>query len=136
MATLVLTNAYVWVGGVDLSSKVTQVMLNYGSETVDASAMGLATRIKKGSVLTWDLSLTFQQDYAAGSVYQTLKPLVGTTACFEVRPTNACSTQANPSFYGVATPTAFPPLGGQFGALVMADAKFEASSALNTASSS
>lgn len=132
----VITNGYVWVNGVDLSDHTTKAGLNYNSETVDATRFGLSSRTKKGGLKDWSLSIDLQQDYAAASVNKTIFPLVGTTACFEVRPVNACSSTNNPSFYGVGTIDTYTPLSGAVGELLMGSINMVASGDLSMASSS
>lgn len=136
MATLVFTDAFVWINGVDLSDDVAEVRLNYRSETVDETAMGDTTRVMKGGLKAWDIDVTFHQDYAAGGPHATLFGLVGTTACFELRPKNSCSTQINPNYTGIGILEAFPPVGGRVGELLDVAARLVNAGALTKASSS
>lgn len=131
MATLSYTNAYFEVNGVDLSNDVSQLTLNYTSEMLDATAMGGdGTRLRKGGLKNWDISVTFHQDFAAGQVDVTLYPLVGTTTCVELRPVNACTTASNPRFSGVCILENYPPMAGTVGELLDVQATFQSASAL------
>lgn len=130
MATVHFRNALFQVNGTDLSNDVAEVTLNYSADSLDETAMGDDTRIRKGGLLDWSIDCTFNQDFAAGQVDATLFSLVGTTACVDVRPTNACATASNPSFNGVAILESYNPLGGAVGTLLQAPVRFVSASSL------
>lgn len=136
MATLVLTNALFEVNATDLSAAVASLTLNLSSETVDETAMGDDTRVRKGGLKTWDVDATLHQDFAAGQVDPTLFSLVGTTVCAEIRPVNACSSANNPIFSGIAILQSYPPVGGAIGDLLDTTIRLESAGTLNRASSS
>ena len=136
MASMVWKNAMFVVNGVDLSDHITELTLNYSSEMLDRTVMGLTTRAKVGGLKNWSLDVTFLQNFAAAKSDATLFPLVGTTSCVEVRPLNSCSTQINPIYTGVATLEAYPPMGGAVGTLLVSKGTFQAAGDLSRASSS
>lgn len=136
MATEVFTNALFWVNATDLSDHVAEVTLNYSSESLDETAMGDTTRIRKGGLKDWSMDVNFQQDFAAAKVDATLFSLMGTTACLMLRPKNSCSTGINPDFSGIGVLETYPPLGGAVGTLLMARATWRSASTLTRASSS
>lgn len=137
MATIVYRNAYFWVNTTDLSADVKDLTLNYSAESLDETAMGDDTRIKKGGLKNWSIDAGFHQDNTAGHVGALLFALVGTTVCFEMRPMNVCTTVAgNVSYSGIAVLTDFPPLAGGVGSLLDVKAKFDSASTLSRASSS
>ena len=131
MATVNFRNAYVWVAGTDLSDDVESVTLNFGSEMLDETAMGDTTRINKGGLLNWSVDLNFHQDYAASQVEATLFALVGTTTCFELRPSNTCSTTINPSYTGIGVLESYQPMGGSVGTLLDAPATIQSAGSLS-----
>ena len=118
MSTLHFRNAKFEVNGTDLSDHVASVTLNYSSEMLDATAMGDTTRIHKGGLLDWSVDVTAHQDYTAADWDATLFTLVGTTACYEIRPQNICSTAINPIFSGIGILSAYQPVGGEVGTLL------------------
>lgn len=136
MGTVVYRQAYVWINGVDVSQHVREASLNFGSESLDDTAMGDTTRSHKGGLFDWSIDLTFHQDFAVGAVDATLWSLVGTTTCIELRPLNSCSTSVNPSYTGIATLMTYTPLTGAVGSLLDVPANFQSASALTRASSS
>jgi hypothetical protein len=130
MATVHFRNAYIWVQGVDLSDDCAEVTVNYGSETLDETAFGDDTRVNKGGLLTWDVSLRFHQDFVSGAVDATLFSLVGTTTCFEIRPHNSCSTTINPRLTGIGILNSYP-FGGAVGTLLDAPATIASAGTLS-----
>lgn len=131
MAVMVYRDAYVWINGVDLSAKTREAALNYGSESLDNTAMGMTTRSHKGGLYDWSMDFTFHQDFVAGLVDATLWNLVGTTTCIELRPSNSCTTAINPSFSGVATLMKYNPMTGAVGSLLDVPANFVSAGTLN-----
>lgn len=81
MARFNLTDAYVSINGVDLSSYVRDVTWNEGSETTDATAMGDDTRAASNSLKSASIAVSFHEDLAASAgPYQTCADLVGGAA--------------------------------------------------------
>ena len=65
MATLVYTNAYLMINGVDLSDHVKSLNLTYEAEMLDDTVMGTTgTRSNKPGLKNWSLEVEFLQDYA------------------------------------------------------------------------
>ena len=132
MAVLVLVNAQVLVNAVDLSDHVRQVTLNYKAELQDDTHMSDTTRERVPGLLDWDLSVDFNQDFAAAKVDATLFPLVGAAAfAVEVRPVAAARSATNPGYNGSAVLADYPILGQQVGALATTTVKFSAAGTLS-----
>ena len=92
--------------------------MDYGAEMLDETAMGDDTRVNKGGLKTWSVNANVHQDFASGNLGANLFALVGTTACFELRPDNSCSTTINPSYSGVCIVENAPQVGGSVGSLL------------------
>lgn len=118
MSTLHFRNAKFEVNNVDLSDHVESITLNYSSEMLDETAMGDSTRINKGGLKNWSIEVTAHQDFASADWDSTLWAIVGTTACFEVRPQNICSTTINPRYDGIGIISSYQPVGGDVGTLL------------------
>ena len=118
MPTLHYRNALVGVNGTDISSHFASVGVNFSSEMLDETAMGDSTRIRKGGLKDWSFDLTAHQDFASGAIDALLFDLVGTTACWEIRPQNICSTTVNPVFSGIGVIESYSPLSGDVGSLL------------------
>lgn len=131
MAALIWSDAFLSVNDVDLSDHVQEMTLNYSAEMLDASVMGVGTRVNMGGLKNWSVDVTFKQNFAAGSVDATLWSLVGTSADIEVRPTNACTTAINPRFYGVGVVERYNPGAGAVGVLHQSQVAIQNSGALS-----
>ena len=97
MAILVIKDASVTIGGVDLSSYVTSVTVNYEIEAVSADAMG-SNRVFTGGLQNNTIDIALNQDFAATKTEATIFPLVGTTTTVVVKPTSAAVSATNPSY--------------------------------------
>ena len=102
MAIIVSTNAYITVGGTNLSDHATSITVNDGQETRDASVMGTAYRLFRAGLGTPSISVTFKNDHAASSVENTLRSLITTSTSgvvtIEARKLNSNSSSTNPTY--------------------------------------
>lgn len=130
MANMVLTNAYVSLDGVDLSSLVKSVTIDYKSELQDDTAMGDTARSRIGGLKDWSLDVEFFQDYAASKVDATLFSKVGSIIAVEVRSSAASSGATNPKYTGNAILESYQPVGGSVGENLMAPVKLQGVGAL------
>jgi hypothetical protein len=133
MASLALTDAFVSIGGVDLSDWVLSVTLPRGVESLDETAMGDTTRKGKGGLKTWNVEVEFKQDFAAGGPDATLDPLVGTTATIIVRPTSAAVSATNPNYTGTGLITNYQPFGNSVGDLATCSVSIESAGTMTRA---
>jgi len=117
MAAAVLTNAFVSIGGNDLSSYTKSVTLNYSAATQDATVMGDDTTINIGGLKEWSIDVEFNQDFAVGLLDAILFPLVGTSVACILRPDAGAISTSNPAFNGTGILSTYPPLGGSVGDL-------------------
>lgn len=136
MATIVLTDAFVSINGVDLSDHVKSVTLPYAAEMLDDTVMGDDTRSSKGGLKTWSITIEFLNDWAANEVDATLFPLVGSTFTIIVRPVNTGGVSAtNPNFTGTGILESYPPLGNQVGELATTSVTVQSAGTLSRATS-
>lgn len=131
MAVHKLYNASVVINSVDLSDHVKSVTVTTGAEALDDTAMGDTTRSNLGGLLTWSISVDFEQDYASAKVDATLSPLVGTTTVVVVKADSAAVSATNPSWTGTGLLTAYQPVGGTVGDLHMTQAQFASAGTLS-----
>lgn len=112
MASLLFNDAFVSIGGVDLSDWVTSVTVNYSAEMLDETAMGDTTRKNKGGLKNWSIDVEFKQDFAASAPDVSLFSLVGTTFTVIVRPVAASAVSAtNPNYTGTGILESYNPVG-------------------------
>lgn len=132
---IVFRDARLIVNGKDLSVYTPSVSINYASEILDQTAMGDTTRSKLGGLYDWSLDLELHYASDTGGPEAVLWGLVGTSACWELRPRNSCAAPTNPEYSGVGILDGFN-YGGNVGALLVAKGKVAPVSALTRASSS
>lgn len=103
------------LGGTDLSDHVRSATLSYGAEAVDVTAHQDLTRINKGGLKTWALTLEMNQDFAASKVHATLFSLVGSSLSIALRASTLPAGATNPHFTGTGMLESYPPFGGEVG---------------------
>jgi hypothetical protein len=116
MARIVLTNCQVVFGTTDISSYVTSVTLNSTYEVVETTAFGNTARTRVAGLADNNISLEFNQDYAAGALEATIYPTLGTAVSMTVRPINGSS----PTYTFSALVSEWTPLNGAVGELATA----------------
>ena len=129
MATLVYTDAMLTVNGIDLSDHVKSLTLNYEAEMLDDTVMGTSgTRSSKPGLKNWSLEVEFTQDFDAGSVDETLFPLIGADSFpVQARAVKALPVSAtNPQYSGNAVLENYSPIAGEVGTLGMTSCTFRA----------
>lgn len=116
MGVFVLKDARVEVNGVDLSTWVKSVKLNYGTAIQETTAMTQNSFTGIAGLKDWDVDLELNQDFAAAAVDATLWPLVGAAAFpIKIRPTAGAVSATNPEYRGNALLETYPPLSGSRG---------------------
>ena len=135
MASIVLTNVSVTVGGTDISAYVLGITLNYDAEAVKETRMGNTTNVNKGGVKNWDGTIQFKQDYTDAAVDDTVFALIGTTGTFQGWPNSNTTGPNNPKFSGTALFQGYAPISGQHGELAKSALKFVSAGDLSRAES-
>ena len=117
---IVITNANVSIGGVDLSSHITKVTLSTTRAEVETTTFGNTAKRRVAGLADSSVAIDFNQDFAAASVETTLYPLLGSTAQVIVKPNGTAAGTANPSYTFSALVTEWMPLDAQVGELAAA----------------
>jgi hypothetical protein len=117
---IVITNANVSVGGVDLSSHITKVTLSTTRAEIETTTFGNTAVRRVAGLADSSVAIDFNQDFAASSVETTLYPLIGSTAAVIVKPNGTATGTANPSYTFSALVTEWMPLDAQVGELASA----------------
>ena len=134
MAKIVLTNAYVSVGGVDLSDAISSVSLSTTRDAVETTAFGsTAARTRVGGLADNSVTLEFHQDFATSEVEQTIYPLLGTTTTVIINANGSSTTTTNPSYTFTALVTEWTPVNGAVGELATASVTWPISGAITKA---
>ena len=121
MPRIVLTNAFISVGGVDLSDLVASVTLNETFDVVETTAFSsTAAKTRVAGLEDNSITLEFHQDYATGEVEQTIYPLLGQASAVIVKPNGSSTSAFNPSYTCSAIISEWTPINGSVGELASA----------------
>lgn len=119
MAKTILTGAYFGVAAtgvtplVDLSARVRSISMPMSSDVVDGTCMTDTYKDKLVGMTDWKVEVEFAQDYATGSVDDTLFPLMGLVVDIAIRPTQDAAGAENPEWTGSAIMSGYSPLDGK-----------------------
>jgi hypothetical protein len=134
MATFVITNPIITLAGVDLSDHVDSVELNAEAADVKTTNFGSGGNdTRTGGLKSGSITISFQQDYAAGSVDATLFANLGSLVAISVKATSAATSATNPLFSGSYLCTQMKPVSGKPGDLAVFSVTFPRSGALTRA---
>jgi hypothetical protein len=121
---IVVTNAVVSIGGVDLSSHITKVTLSTSINELETTTFGQTAKRRVGGLKDSTVAIDFNQDFAAAAVEATLYPLVGSTTAVVVKPNGTAVSATNPSYTFNVLVTEWMPLDAQVGELASASVTF------------
>lgn len=126
MGKIVLRDCTITVNGVDLSDHVSSVEVNFVKDEVETTNFSGQGRERIAGLKDDSFVVTFQQDYAAGEVDQTLFPLYNNENEFTVvvKPTAAAVSATNPSYTGTCILLEYQPLSGSVGDLSETEVTF------------
>jgi hypothetical protein len=133
MARIVLTNAFISVGGVDLSDLVASVTLNTSRDIVETTAFSVTAKTRVAGLADNSVTLEFHQDFATGEVEQTIYPLLGTASAVIVKPNGASTSAFNPSYSFSAIISEWTPINGSVGELATASVTWPVTGAITKA---
>lgn len=122
MAKIVLTNAFVSLASVDISSFTRSVTISTTYETIDTTKVGASDRSVIAGIATNSITLDLMQDFASSQLEQLIYPTnatkkLGTSVAMEVRPQNASVSATNPKYTFDAVITSWSSINAAVGAL-------------------
>ena len=97
MAQIVLKDASISIGGVELADRSNSVVVNYEIESVEVTAFG-GNRSFVGGLQNNTCTVELMQDFAATETEATIFPLVGTQVTLVFKPTSDAVGADNPSY--------------------------------------
>jgi hypothetical protein len=121
MAKLVLTNAYIKIGSVDLSDHIASISLTTQYDIVETTQFGDTSKRRVAGLADNVVTLEFHQDFQSGSVESVIFPLLGTAVQCEVRPIDTAVSADNPKYTFSALVSQWAPLNGAVGELTTAN---------------
>jgi hypothetical protein len=124
--TVVLSNASVAIGAVDLSDQVRSVTLTVGYDQLEVTAMGATGRAYTKGLQSVDVTLEMFNSYGASEVEATLEDIVGDDAVtLVISPNGTVESATNPEYTITgAFLTNFTPIVGAVGELSMVNVTF------------
>lgn len=117
MAKFVATDYNITIGGSDFSSSLAAVTLDITSEEQETTSFGSEWRQRIGGLKDASVTLDFHQDFASGSVDETLWTNLGGTVAIVVKPTSGSVSASNPSYSFNALVTQTQPIANSVGDL-------------------
>ena len=130
MATRTLKNAFLSLGGTDLSAHIASVSFTPTKDTPEDTAMGDDWRsYRPDGLKDGTLSVSWNADDAAGAVSATLWAhyIADTTLAYVLRPDAGVKGVTNPEYTGVCILTSDAPVDGSVGDLQTQSSAFQCS---------
>jgi hypothetical protein len=124
--TVVLSNASVAIGAVDVSDQVRSVTLTIGYDQLEVTAMGATGRAYTKGLQSVDVTLEMFNSYGASEVEATLEDIVGDDAVtLVISPNGTTESATNPEYTITGAFLAnFTPIVGTVGELSMVNVNF------------
>jgi hypothetical protein len=124
--TVVLSNASVAIGAVDVSDQVRSVTLTIGYDQLEVTAMGATGRSYTKGLQSVDVTLEMFNSYGASEVEATLEDIVGDDAVtLVISPNGTTESATNPEYTITGAFLAnFTPIVGTVGELSMVNVSF------------
>src|ERR1700691_4199338 len=114
---ITLINPDIVINSVDLTNHITSVTFEESYADVDTTAFGATSKTRIAGLGDHKFSCEFQQDFANGSVEQTIYPLVSTLVAVTVQQNPGSVTTSNPSYSFNVLVTEWSPVAGKVGDL-------------------
>ncbi len=124
--TVVLSNASVAIGAVDVSDQVRSVTLTIGYDQLEVTAMGATGRAFTKGLQSVDVTLEMFNSYGSSEVEATLHDVVGDDAVtLTISPNGTTESASNPEYTITGAFLAnFTPIVGTVGELSMVNVNF------------
>lgn len=128
MAKFYAQDFKITVNGTNLSNYINNVELTTEADELEVTAFGDVWRQRISGLKSGNVSLSFMQDYAAGSTpHATLNALLGTVATVVLVPTSGSVSPTNPSWTMPCLVTTLTPIAGQSGDIATFDIQWPTS---------
>ena len=117
MAKFVATDYNISIAGQPFSASLAAVTLDLTVDEQETTAFGNASRRRIGGLRDASVTFDFHQDFAAGSVDETLFNNLGGTVAVVIKPTAGTVTASNPTYSFNALVTQTQPYASSVGDL-------------------
>ena len=121
MAKFAATDYSITINGVDLTSNIASVELNWGYDELDVTAFSNPGKVSAQGLVTGDIKIDFQQDFAGGTASLDARLWTWTTATtlstVVIKPTSSAVGTNNPSYTATCRPLQYSPVASSVGDL-------------------
>jgi hypothetical protein len=118
------------IAGQDFSDSLAAVTLDISREQLEVTSFGNTARRYIAGLQDASVTFSFHQDFAAGSVDQTLWSNLGGTVAVVIKPTGGSVTSSNPSYAFNALIVQTTPFSSNVGDLATMDVTFPVDGAI------
>lgn len=118
------TDFDITINSSDFSSSLAAVTLDISRESLEITAFGDSARRYIGGLQDSSVTLSFHQDFAAGSVDEIIHSNLGGTVAIVIKPTGGSVTSSNPSYSFNALVVQSTPFSSNVGDLATQDLTF------------
>jgi hypothetical protein len=98
VAKFAATDFAITIGGTDFSDSLAAVTLDISREQLETTSFGNTARSYIAGLEDASVTLSFHQDFAAGSVDSYVNSNLGGTVAVVIKPTSASVSSTNPSY--------------------------------------
>ncbi len=127
MAAYCYKNAYLSVGGTDVSAYVMGCTPNMELDKVEFGTMGKDAKSRIAGIDDWSIEVEFRQDFAAGLLDAILAPWRGVEKAIIFKPNGASTSTSNPKWTGNGIFFGYAPVDGSHGELATTKITIECS---------
>jgi hypothetical protein len=117
--TFTYKNAYLSVGGSDISAYIQSCTLTGEYEELDVTTMGAATRNSAPGLGSWSIDVTCKQSWTAAELDAIIWPLVGAASASAIilKPNSSTTSVNNPKWTANGRIFSYQPMAGSVGDL-------------------
>jgi hypothetical protein len=127
VAKFAATDFAITIGGTDFSDSLAAVTLDISREQLETTSFGNTARSYIAGLEDASVTLSFHQDFAAGSVDSYVNSNLGGTVAVVIKPTSDAVSSTNPSYSFDALVVQSTPFSSNVGDLATQDLTFPVS---------
>lgn len=135
MAVYTYSNAYVSLGGTEISDHVTSLTMNQSIDALEKTAMGASTHTFRAGLENWTAEIEVLGDFAASELDAIFAAASNNELAVEFRSVNTTVATTNPKWTGTGLVTSYSPLMGAVGDQAKQTISLVANTALTRATS-
>jgi hypothetical protein len=117
MAKFAATDYVISINGTSFSNTLNSAELTIEADDLETTAFGGTFRTRVGGLKSASVTLNFMQDFASGSVDDTLNGLVGSIATVVIIPQGTAVSSTNPRYTSTCLVTQYSPVASSVGDL-------------------